>query len=355
MKKMQKLSIIAIAAILTACGGGGGSSDGTETPDNGKPSVPQVPDTGNSDYPSEIPPSNYTNDEQKSVYDTLNHYRTTCGFSSIKQNSMLDVAATGHALYSQTNSLIEHNQNNTNSNYTGRTFGERIQNSGYQYSASAEILAGWMGGTQHGGTITNGIEYPNDAPTGYALINRLFSTVYHLQRGLGEWTDMGIGYSVSENRTNAPGHTSYFAVNVVNFANPVGTDAPEYKGNEIRSFPCDGISGVSPIFTAENPNPFPTVDFSMNPMGTPIYFQGLPNSNFKVNRVIIKDAQANVEVTASLITSLTDVNKMLKPNEVFVVPTNPLKPKTEYSVTLEGFTDSSPVNKTFTFKTGTQN
>lgn len=357
MKNYQSLSIIAIAALLAACGGGGGGGGNSGT-DNSTPPVTENPGTsqpGNGSYPTEVAPGNYANAQQKAIYDTLNSYRTTCGFSSLKQNSLLDTAAVGHANYTQVNTDISHTQSNTNTGFTGANLVARLAASGYQYSSAGEIVGGWLGGTMVVGTNSNGIDYPSDAPSGKALINRLFSTVYHLQNALGEWNDVGIGYSASGNRATAPGQTNFFATTVVDFANAAGSTAPTYTAGKVRSFPCGGIDGVSPIFTAENPNPFPSIDFNQNPMGTPIYFQSGKGGELVIEQAEIIDVDTQSSVSITMLNPDSDPQKSMKLSEGFVIPTKPLKANSSYRVKVSGTSDTQKFTADFLFKTGTQN
>ncbi|MEQ6436342.1 CAP domain-containing protein [Comamonas sp. w2-DMI] len=354
MKHYQSLSIIAFAALLAACGGGGGDSK----PDTNNPPVteqpgPSQPDNGQ--YPTETKPADYKSLNQAAIYETINKYRTTCGFSSIKQNSLLDTAAMGHANYEQINSEVGHTQTNTKPGFTGATTPDRLKAAGYAYSNGGEIVGAWVGGTMVAGSSGNAIEHPIDAPTGKALINRLFSTVYHLKSALEEWNEMGIGYSVSDNRATAPGQTSFFATAVVDFANAAGSQAPTYTAGKIRSFPCQGIDGVSPIFTAENPNPFPAIDFNQNPMGTPIYFQAGKGGNMVIEQAEIMDMSTQSIVPITNLTTDTDPQKSVKFSEGFVIPTQPLKSNTEYRVKVSGTSDMEKFTSEFVFKTGTQN
>ena len=360
MKKTNQITIIALAAILAACGGGGGDdantnngsgggNQGTENPVN------PTPPGDNTNYPTDIKPDSYTDSHHSDIYKALNYYRTTCGFSSLAQSNILDTAAQGHAKYSQVNSVIGHNQNNTLPSFTGRTIQDRLLNAGYSIKNAGEIVGGWVGGTSVPQNSSNGIEYPSNAPTGKALLNRLMSSVYHLKNATGEWNDVGIGYSASTDKSNAPGYTSYFSATAINFGNAAGSSAPVYNGKKVRTFPCDTIEGVSPIFTEETPNPFPSIDFNLNPMGTPIYIQSGRDEEISISSAEIIDLNTGVAIPFSQLTAIVDPQKKLTASEAFIIPKKPLTSNGSYRVKINGTDGSETMKLDFVFKTGTQN
>lgn len=360
MKKVQSLSIIAIAAILTACGGGGGgggesSSNGGGNNSGGQTPPAEVIPPSNNGYPTAIENSTYTEKDKSDIYSTINNFRTTCGFSSIKQNSLLDTAANGHAVYLQSNNANGHTQNSGNINFTGVNLLSRANAAGYQPSLLGEMVGVDSGGSLLAGTSPSGINTSNAAPTGQALIKSLFSSVYHLSAATKEWGEMGIGYSASGNLTPLPGETVFYAATVVNFGVAAGSNAPAYTGGKIRSFPCEGSDGVYPIFTSETPNPYPARDFNASPMGTPIILTSGGGGSIEVSKATITPVGASASVAVKILNSGDDVHKMLSNSEAFAIPDLPLAEDTSYSVAISGIEDGKPFSTSFTFKTGKQN
>ena len=349
MSSLKKLSIVAAAVVLTACGGGGGDSG----------SVDPVPPTTNppvvdNNYPSTIIPANYADAQRADALNTLNAYRTQCGFNSLKQNSLLDVAAQGHAAYNQLNKIATHFQNQNNPGFTGVTLGDRIVASGYQRNGATEIVATAYGGTLYAGINSSGIEVPNSAPTGRALLNTLLSTVYHLVGAMSENNDVGVGYSVSGNTVEVPNETNFYSSLVINMSNSIGTDIPVYKGSEIRTFPCDGVSGVRPIFTSESPNPYPSRDFSVNPMGTPIYIAAPNNKKLTITEAVYKNIQTGTVLNSHIFSAENDPQKMLQTWQALIVPDLPLQSNTEYTVNIKMLVGDTASEKLIRFTTGTQ-
>ena len=327
MKQVQNLTIIAIAAFLTACGGGGGGggdnngntgNGGNTNPGTEQPKPPVV------QYPSEIQKPDYASEDATQVYDILNQ-------------------ATGHTQSAQY------------PGFTGADLGARIANAGYAYARVGENVTANNSGTLVAGTSPSGIEKSPYAPTGKAMINRLFSTVYHLGLSVQEWNEVGVGVNVSTNLTTMPNETVFYGATVVNFGTPAGTDAPVYSGNEVRSFPCQGISAVSPIFTAESPSPYPTRDFDTAPMGTPVVVVSPKGEAINVTSATITSVSDNTAVVVKILNSTDDVNKLVKSDQAFIIPDVPLKSSTQYQVNINGTYAGNAFVKAFSFKTGTQN
>ena len=356
MKKLNNLTIIAIAAILTACGGGGGGGgEGNSDNSSGveQPKPPVTPPSTN--YPSVIQPSDYEKGDEKTIYSTINNNRTTCGFSSLKQSKILDTAAKGHANYLTLNTTSGHTQNPTMSGFTGSDLAQRIKGAGYSYISAGEILAVRNTGSMFAGTSSAGIETSADAPTAQALINTLFSSVYHLGSAVGDWSDIGIGYGVTGNISNLTNLTMYYGSAVVNFGVSSGSDIPTYSGTDVRTFPCNGIEGVSPIFLTEMPSPYPERDFSNKPMGTPIL---LAAPNGKIINVLtgsIIETGTTDKIDVKILNSSDDVNKLVRADQSYVIPNIPLKSNTSYEVKADGKIGNDNFSTAFRFKTGSQN
>lgn len=348
MSSLKKLSIVAAAVVLTACGGGGGDSGSSD------PVPPTTnPPVVDNNYPTTIIPANYVDSQRSDIMNPLNTYRTQCGFNSLKQNSLLDTSAQGHATYNQLNKDSTHVQSATNPGFTGKNLDDRLIASGYQYSRGGEILASSTGGTMFAGS-TGGIPYSQDPISGKILIKTLLSSVYHLQGAMDEWSDVGVGYSISDNLSTLPSKTNYFSTAVVNFGTPSGSQAPEYKGLELRSFPCDNVKDVSPIFISENPNPYPGRDFSVNPMGAPTIIVAPKDKTIKIIGATMVNGSDNSTISTSIINSDDDVHKRVKKWESFIIPNQPLNDNTKYSISAIVNIDGKEITKSITFTTGTQ-
>lgn len=359
MKISSTLSIVAIACALAACGGGGGgggsdSGNSNAGAGNGGGTTPK-PETPTETYPSDAQPGNYADVNRAKIFDIINKNRVTCGFGALKQNSLLDTASAGHANYLQLNETISHTQVNTNTGFTGADLLARATAAGYQASTIGEIVSNENSGSLFAGTSPSGIETSPNLPSGEARIKGLFSSVYHLSAAASEWVEMGVGFSVSGNKTPIAGETAYYGVAVVNFGVPAGTSTPVYTGGKVRSFPCNGTTGVSPLFGPESPSPYPSRDFNASPMGTPVYFKAAYGGSIEIKTAEMVQVSSSAPVATRILNSTDDVNKLLAIGEAFVIPDKPLLANTQYRITVSGTSDGKPLNEVFVFSTGTQN
>ena len=360
MKQVNKFTIIAIAAILTACGGGGGGESGNNEnsgSDGGNSGIekPTTPPVSNNEYPMQPTESTYVDSQRKVIFDTINSYRTTCGFSAIRQNSLTDTAAQGHSNYLEKNQASGHIQSSSNVGFTGASLKDRALNAGYQWKMLGEIANTRNSGSLISGTSPSGIETSDTASSGKEMINRLFSTVYHLAVATDEWSEMGVGLSQSANLTPVIGKTLFYTSSVVNFGVPSGSDQPLYKGGKVRSFPCEGVNGVSPIFTAELPSPYPSRNFDTDPMGTPIGFVSKDQSALVIQNATYTDVGTGTSLAVKIFNSKDDPHATLKDSQAFVIPEKPLEPNTSYKVTASGTDGNNSFQYSFIFKTGSQN
>lgn len=355
MNKHKFLLLSIATAALVACGGGGGGGGG------GAASAP----TGNGNagggnnagpttyYPTAGIPNNYTNDK-KQAYDLLHNWRTSCGFNALEQNAELDTAATGHADYLMARSAVQHGQDPSQPDFTGESALKRAQATGYPVSSTSEIISGGFGGSFFTGS-TNLIMTPTTgAPDGETHMRRLFASVYHMQGALAEMTDIGIGFAESAD-LGSPGSSSFFSVLSMTMANPDSGDVvTPNPGEDLRSFPCDGTTGVLPVFYPEAPNPITGRDLNTQVAGHPIYLQGPDGYRLNVTNATLTDSTGTA-VTLIEINSSNDPNSRLSQNQVFFIPDAALDDNTEYTFSYTA-TNSNGLNesKSFKFVTSTQ-
>ena len=342
MKISSTLSIVAIACALVACGGGGGG--GNDTPSNGG----SVPDTPKENFPVNIVPSSYADKNRADIYDFTNKNRTMCGFNSVKQRAELDESAGRHAKYLQVNKTLGHVEYAGNPDFYAATLSERIAKAGFETMGAIEIASAVSGGTLFAGAGG----FSADEPSGLDNIKQLFATVYHLQGALGEHSDMGIGFSISENISAVPGTTNFYSAAVVNFGTPQGSQPVAYAGSDVRTFPCEGVADVAPAFIGESPSPFPARDLNAAPMGMPIYVAAPAQQKIALSSYKVTSSGSSVQ--AQTLTSSNDPQRLVKENEVFIVPDAPLQSNTAYQVEITGTVNGKHFAKSFSYRTGTQ-
>jgi len=156
---LPHLSILALAAALTACGGGGG---GGSTGNNPAPTPTPTPTTGNLD--TTIHPTTYpAGSVELALYTELNQVRLAGGFGTIAQDPAIDAASNNHAKYVASNyftlvnggypnlgsfGLIDpstglmnaHVENPTWPFFTGILPKDRINAAGGQYAYGGEVM-----------------------------------------------------------------------------------------------------------------------------------------------------------------------------------------------------------------------
>jgi hypothetical protein len=352
--------------VLAACGGGG--SGGSST-DNGSQDNSGSGSGGNSsgntaDLVANVAPASYSGDyatEKAAVFALLNAYRSQCGFGMLAQNSLLDQAAQNHAQYSR---VVDQGHFETAgvAGFTGVTAGDRVLAAGYQYSSGGEVIGyqGW------------GSFYANSSNSHSLIsVNQLLATSnlktiltgpYHLQGAMQLDRDVGIGihnHQISQDSQASLG--SSIKVLNINLATLQGVSKQRISNQSIATFPCDGSTGLAPVFGEENPDPFPGSNRSVSPYGHPVYVTTATGSTVTLDaaRSTITP-RGGVALPTRLLTQSNDPNGRLTSNQVFLVPTTRLADNTTYDVVLNGtlstlITDANPTgtwSRAFTFYTG---
>lgn len=343
MNTKKTFVTIAVSCLIAACGGGGGGG-GNDSPSNGG----SVPETPKENYPVNIVPSSYADKNRADIYDFINKNRTVCGFSSVKQRAELDESAGRHAKYLQVNKVLSHVEYAGSPEFYAATLSERIAKAGFATMGATEIASSVSGGTLFAGSGA----FNTREPSGLDNIKELFATVYHLQGALGEHSDMGIGFSISENISAVPGTTNFYSAAVVNFGTPQGSQPVAYAGSDVRTFPCEGVADVSPVFIGEAPSPFPARDFIAAPMGMPIYVAAPSSQKIALSSYKVTSGGGSVQLQT--LTSSNDPQRLVQENEVFIVPDAPLQSNTAYQVEIAGTVNGKPFAKSFSYRTGTQ-
>lgn len=327
--RTSALSILA-AAVLTACGGGG---------DVDTPAAPTTPvDTPATAVPgvsvpllTSLPTTTYAaNSPEKSIFDQVNAERMKCGFGAIKQNTLLDAAARNHANYIIANKEYNHVETADKAEFTGKDVTARAKKVGYVSIAK----------------MSEGISFPYFTETLEFSVRTQLSAPYHSQTMLAEYTEMGIGFIPSKDGFG----TTVFTFGSGNLS--IG-QLPSLDGN-VRTYPCEGVSGVNPALYGEQPSPtYRTL--AKAPAGHPIMVIG----DYK--KVLTITSASVIEVPTGrslpihrLSTWVNDINSsILRGSHVgYVLPDVPMRPNTTYSVTISGTNDGKAFTRNFNFGTG---
>lgn len=323
MENTLKFVAIAAVAMLTACGGGGGGSTATPPVD-----TTPAPVVAQSTLVTTVSAPNYTG-EPAAAYTLINIQRSTCGFGLLAQNLALDASARSHADYSATNGVVSHDETPGLPGFTGVTPTARAVAKGYGGQAGEEIAAG----------------------NGAFAMRTLLSGPYHLRGLMNGYRDIGIGLASS----TVPDQP-YF---VVELGVPSGAGLQFLGGDDIATYPCNGVTGVNFQLRGEIPNPVPGRDLSTNPIGTPIFIKVREGNVLTITNATMINVATGAAVALRVpVGGANDPNKFngvtyYGVNEAYIAPDAPLARGTLYQVTVGGTNKGVAFSRTFSFTTGT--
>lgn len=337
---MRFKTILVLTAIfaIVACGGGGGSST-SKNPVTGSGTGSGVTSysasTLTSSLVTSVSPSTYTaGSEEESAFNLMNAERQACGFGLLEQNSNLDQSAKGHADWLLINNYTGHYQVSGTPGFTGVAPNDRTLAAGYANAYGGEV------------------EFDR-SPTGKSTmgaygIRALLNAPYHAIGMISGHTQVGVSVRDSTDTATSQNRT---VVNVdFGYKPSIGVQA--FAPNEIKTYPCQGSTGVHYSLTNESPNPIPGRNLATNPLGSTIMILLNPNQILKITSVSMTDLNTGTPVTMRTPTDQTnDQNFILTQNEAFVSADAPLSPNTSYQVTVTGNNGATPFSRTFTFTT----
>lgn len=339
--KKQKIGLSAIALVsalaLSACGGGGDGGGSTGSTNNNSGSPGGGSSSGGS-TPVAVPgtvasPQYPASSAQLAVLNTLNQYRTQCGFPALQQNTVLDQAATAHAKYEGLNNALSDNEVSGNAGFTGVTYLDRAVAAGFPSAAK-----GWGVGAGYAAP-TNGY---TPAAAGQQFVYSLIAGVYHSGAVMYPVNTIGIGEYETQTTSGSTAFTSAWgSMSLLN------TQTQSISNGPI-TFPCQGVTGVPYKSTGETPTP-PNV--SGSGWGTPVVVMGNPTDTIVLQSGTMTDPSGNV-ITLQLLNSANDTNKIVQPYEAVAYPAAALQPNVQYSVSLTGTVNGVAFSRNFTFTTG---
>ena len=308
---------------------------------------------------SSVPDPVYTGayaSEKAAVFNRLNADRARCGFGKRAQNAKLDLASQNHATYLAVNNISSHFEVSGRTGFTGTDLGARWLHVGYPYSTGGEILNAAFWGTFAAGNTTNNSVSVAELPATNALL-ALYASVYHLAGAMSLDREVGIG--IDSRPTNSFGDANTKPL-VINYATAVQSLRQSIGTVGLAVFPCEGVTGLTPVFGNEVPDPFPEVNRDITPYGHPVYMTSGPGTTITLNSGTIAPRGGSALATRTL-TAANDPQKRLQINEVFLVPTTRLLDNTTYDVALSGTSTglvsaSNPTGgwtRNFSFTTGT--
>lgn len=275
------------------------------------------------------------------VFNKLNAERTNCGFGLLAQHAQLDVSAKGHGDWLLINNAAGHYQVANTTGFTGLTPTARATAAGYTTSSTVSEAA------------TAGPAAK--ASMGVVGFVGLLNAPYHVLNMMRGYRDVGV--SVRENfDVGLSPNNRMDVVLAFGVTSTAGFQAP--ASGSVRTFPCDGSTGVERALYNETPNPVPTRNLWTSPLGSSIAITADTGSALVITSASMINAGTGAAVTLlAPITAATDPNKVngvsyLGSNEGFVSADAPLAASTKYQVTITGTSNGTAFSRTFMFTTG---
>jgi VCBS repeat-containing protein len=275
--------------------------------------------------------------EKLAVFNRLNDDRARCGFGKVAQSVLLDKAAQAHADYlalNKSNSTQYETQGLLG--YLGFDPSARLTAFGYKYSYWSEIISQQIWGASYAGSI-----YGLTEKSAINNLRILYGTVYHLAGAMRFSTDMGIGIARFSQDAKGTSNAKMLVIDLT-VPEPMSPLGQQIASDALVTFPCQGISGVNPIFSGEDPDPFPDLDWENTPYGHPIYLMGATGSTLSLTSGSIT-LRGGASVPVTVLTKDNDPQLRLFGNQIFLVPTQRLADNSTYDVQLTG-THSGMVN-----------
>lgn len=308
-------SVVALAALLSACGGGGSSGEktslSTATP------LPQLTQEPGSPSLS----GNIATDG----FNWINYRRSQVGLASLARNSLIDQAALGHSEYLRTNNTVSHDQLAGKPGFTGARLGDRLAQAGYVINernsyAYGEVIAGAANNS------------------GFYLAEELITAIYH-RFVIFEpiFREGGTGAVVS------PSGYSYFTAD---FAANNGY-GPGLQAGQIVTYPVSGQTKVATSFSSDNesPDPVPNQDI----VGYPISVHANINGMLSVTSFTVRQRGAASDLTVRLLKK--DIDAQTPESAASIIPLAPLAANTTYDVSFSGRLNGAAVARNWSFTT----
>jgi len=327
--RVTGVHLLASLAALALVGCGGGGTD--------KSSIPA--DNTDVFLVSSVPAATYTGQALR-AFEVINAERARCGFGKLAQNRQIDTAADGHSVWMLRNGIQVHDQTAGTVGFTGRSLEDRLRVAGYTSArASGEVISPIDDWTRNG----------------EAGVRLLFNAPYHGLGMLRGYREVGIGFRTSRD-VDLPSDYLYgkLTVDLATSTADVGQTA---GNNVVRTYPCEGTSGVLHLLWGESPSPVPDRDLFAHPIGTSVLVAGDINK-----KLTIVSAQMNGPggVAVALRPATTDANDpngapgraYLHSHEAFISADSPLATNTTYQVSITGTNGSMPFSRSFAFTTG---
>ena len=329
MPRYFLLTSAVLAALLTACGGGGGG-DSAATP-----ATPGSPVAG-------------VVEEDTVAFQRLNAERLRCGFGTLTRNASLDAAAKAHADYQAFYGIVDHLEDAAARpvGFTGALPIDRVLARGYATRASD------IGGVAD--EITALLGTSTKTGLGESGIRSLLNAPYHLRGLMSGYRDVGLAVRSSTD----VGSTQPSVYLQINAAYLTAAGPQLLAATELRTYPCEGSTGINFRLSNESPNPVIGRDLAVNPLGSSVYVALRPG-----NRLVVSSAVFTQVSTGQVVATRAPVGAANDPyrgcsegcfgvHEAYIAADAPMLPGTAYRVNLAGSNNGVAFTRQFNFSTG---
>ncbi len=341
-----KLTTLATAAFLTACGGGGDTATPTPTPIINQ-SVPLI---------TEVAAPSYTlASGELAGFNYLNAERSHCGFGKVAQNTLLDTAGKNHARYYRANPVTSFNSPHDETQglvgFTGATSADRARAQGYtsQVMEVGAFANNWRNLEYIGQYDSSVIAYNN--------VRVLMSAPYHALTMFSSAVEVGFGTHKDETLANGIQELDAATFFEFGYGNTSAGQLPP-TGTGIRTYPCEGTRGILPGFGGEWTGGAPVEghrNIFVNPLGHPIMVVGEHGKTLTLTSASIIQMATGVDVGIYVLRmKANDPNPNLMLNDWtgYVFPNQKFISGQQYQATINGTSGGIAFSKTFAFWAG---
>lgn len=329
MPRYFLLTSAVLAALLTACGGGGGGDSAATPATPGSPVAGAV-------------------EEDTVAFQRLNAERLRCGFGTLTRNASLDAAAKAHADYQAFYGIVDHLEDAAARpvGFTGALPIDRVLAKGYATRASD------IGGVAD--EITALLGTSTKTGLGESGIRSLLNAPYHLRGLMSGYRDVGLAVRSSTD----VGSTQPSVYLQINAAYLTAAGPQLLAATDMRTYPCEGSTGINFRLSNESPNPVIGRDLAVNPLGSSVYVALRPG-----NRLVVSSAVFTQVSTGQVVATRAPVGAANDPyrgcsegcfgvHEAYIAADAPMLPGTAYRVNLAGSNNGVAFTRQFNFSTG---
>lgn len=318
-------SAAVLAALLSACGGGGG----------GDSAVPVT---------TPVTPASSGVQEDTAAFQLLNAERLRCGFGTLTRNASLDAAAKAHADYQAFYGIVDHLENAAARpvGFTGTSPIDRVLAKGYAARAAD------IGGVAD--EITALLGTASKTGLGESGIRSLLNAPYHLRGLMSGYRDVGLAVRSSTD-VGSTQLSVYLQINAA-YLTTAGQQLP--AATELRTYPCEGTTGVNFRLSNESPNPVIGRDLAVNPLGSSVYVALSPGRRLVVSSAVFTQiSTGQVVATRAPVGAANDPHQdSFDVHEAYIAADAPMLPGTAYRVSLAGTNNGVAFTRQFSFTTG---